>query len=269
MIDRREGIRTIGSSSSSTPNLLAGHNAVVTGSGRGNGRAIAIGLAAAGAAVAVADINIDSAVATAAQITQTGGRAFALRWDITDATAAQAAVESIHAQLGTVSILINNAGVEGGGIAGNPGFLDGLHRVFDVNVTGTARVTDALVPDLKMSRGCIVNITSMMAHIAYQPGAAAYSAAKAALNQWTRSLAIDLAPHGVRVNAVAPGFFLTAMTEGTRSDPTRMAYFESRTPMKRMGDPSELVGPVIFLASGLASYVTGVVIPVDGGLVAN
>lgn len=249
--------------------LLDGQTAVVTGAGRGNGRAIAIGLAAAGAQVAVADIDLGSAEATARQISDAGGRAFALRWDIADAGDAQAAVDLIHARGARVSVLVNNAGIEGGGIAGDAGFLDGLQRVLDVNMTGTARVTDALVADLKASRGCIVNITSMMASVAYQPGASAYSAAKAALAQWTRSLAIDLAPHGIRVNAVAPGFFLTAMTEGTRRDPVRMAYFESRTPLKRMGSPEELVGPVLFLASGLSSYVTGSVLPVDGGLLAN
>ena len=265
MTDLPEGLRT----ATSLPGLLTDRVAVVTGAGRGNGRAIAIGLAAAGAAVAVADIDLDSATATAEQILRAGGRSVALRWDITDPDAARSAALRIRSDLGTVSILVNNAGIEGGGYAGEPGFLEGLQRVFDVNMAGTARVTDALMADLKASRGCIVNITSMMAHVAYQPGAAAYSAAKSALTQWTRSLAIDLAPHGVRVNAVAPGFFLTAMTEGTRRDPARMAYFESRTPMKRMGDPSELVGPVVFLASGLASYVTGAVLPVDGGLVAN
>jgi NAD(P)-dependent dehydrogenase (short-subunit alcohol dehydrogenase family) len=263
--DLPEGLHT----ATSLSGLLTDRVAVVTGAGRGNGRAIAIGLAAAGAAVAVTDIDPESATATAEHILRTGGRAVALRWDITDADAARAAAERIHAQLGTVSILINNAGIEGGGQAGEPGFLEGLQRVFDVNMTGTACVTDALMADLKTSRGCIVNITSMMAHVAYQPGAGVYAAAKAALTQWTRSLAIDLAPHGIRVNAVAPGFFLTAMTEGTRRDPARMAYFESRTPMKRMGDPTELVGPVVFLASGLASYVTGAVLPVDGGLLAR
>ena len=265
MSDLPKGLHT----ALSLSGLLTDRVAVVTGAGRGNGRAIAIGLAAAGAAVAVADIDPDSATATAEHILKTGGRAVALRWDITDADAARAALERIHAELGTVSILINNAGIEGGGHAGEPGFLEGLQRVFDVNMAGTARVTDALMADLKASRGCIVNITSMMAHIAYQPGAAAYAAAKAALTQWTRSLAIDVAPYDIRVNAVAPGFFLTAMTEGTRGDPARMAYFESRTPMKRMGDPTELVGPVVFLASRLASYVTGAVLPVDGGLLAR
>lgn len=254
---------------SASPGVLTGQHAVVTGAGRGNGRAIAIGLAAAGAALAVADIDLDAATATAEHIVKGGGRAVALGWDISDPESAQAAVARIHAELGTISILVNNAGVEGGGYAGEPGFLESLQRVFNVNMAGTARVTDALVADLKARRGCIINITSMMAHVAYQPGAGAYSAAKAALTQWTRSLAIDLAPHGVRVNAIAPGFFLTAMTEATRRDAVRMAYFESRTPMKRMGDPAELVGPVVFLASGLASYVTGAVLPVDGGLIAN
>jgi NAD(P)-dependent dehydrogenase (short-subunit alcohol dehydrogenase family) len=150
-----------------------------------------------------------------------------------------------------------------------PDYPASWRRVMDVNLDGTMHVIQALLPDLQASRGSIVNVASIMATVAYQPGASAYAAAKGALAQLTRSLAIELAPSGVRVNAIAPGFMDTAMTAGTRADPQRMAYFLSRTPMKRMGQPDELVGPVLFLASRLSSYVTGAVLPVDGGLVAN
>jgi NAD(P)-dependent dehydrogenase (short-subunit alcohol dehydrogenase family) len=112
-------------------------------------------------------------------------------------------------------------------------------------------------------------VASIQSFIAYQAGASAYASSKAALAQFTRSLAVELAPDGVRVNAIAPGFFVTAMTAGTRSDPARVAAFQARTPMKRMGEPTELAGPVLFLASRLSSYVTGVVLPVDGGLLAQ
>ena len=249
--------------------LLAGEVAVVTGAGRGNGRAIALGLAASGAQVCVADIDGAAAAATAGEIEAAGGRALAVTWNISDPAQATAAVEPIHRFAPRVSVLVNNAGIEAGGSIGDPGYPASWRRVMDVNLDGTMHVIQALLPDLQASRGSIVNVASMMATVAYQPGASAYAAAKGALAQLTRSLAIELAPSGVRVNAVAPGFMDTAMTAGTRADPQRMAYFLSRTPMKRMGQPDELVGPVLFLASRLSSYVTGAVLPVDGGLVAN
>lgn len=249
--------------------IVAGHAAVVTGAGRGNGKAIAQGLARGGALVFVADIDMKSAHETALDIEREGGRAVAVRWDIADPTEAVAAVEFIHRYVAAISILVNNAGIEGSGMLGDEAYPLNFERVIEVNLTGTMRVTQALIADLTSTRGSIINITSMMARVAYQPGASAYSAAKAALTQWTRALATDLAPHGVRVNAIAPGFFETAMTAGTRGDPQRMRYFASRTPMQRMGQPAELVGPVLFFASSLSSYVTGAVLPVDGGLTSN
>lgn len=249
--------------------LLADRVAVVTGAGRGNGRAIAISLARAGAAVCVADIEQGNCDRTAEEIIAAGGRALAVKWDVSSASDAAKSADLIRRKLGAVDILVNNAGIEGGGPIGAPDYLESWRRVLGVNLDGAMLVTHTLAEDLRKSAGCIVNVASMMAMVAYQPGASAYCAAKGALVQWTRSLAIEMAPEGVRVNAVAPGFFETAMTEGTRADPVRLAYFESRTPMKRMGQPEELANAVLFLVSPLASYVTGVVLPVDGGLLAN
>ncbi|MFM7785173.1 MAG: SDR family NAD(P)-dependent oxidoreductase, partial [Gammaproteobacteria bacterium] len=181
----------------------------------------------------------------------------------------RAAVAAIHRHAARVLILVNNAGVEAGGAIGSPGFAEAWRRVMDVNLDGTMRAVEALLPDLRAGGGCIVNVASIQSLIAYQAGTSAYASSKAALAQFTRSLAIELAPDGIRVNAIAPGFFATAMTAGTRSDPARLEAFRARTPMKRMGEPAELTGPVLFLVSQLSSYVTGVVLPVDGGLLAQ
>jgi len=249
--------------------LLAGEVAVVTGAGRGNGAAIAAGLAQAGAMVCVCDIDGTSASATADAIAAAGGHAFPVTWDIANPEQAEIAIEAIRSVVPRVSILVNNAGVEAGGNIGDPTYLTSWRNVMNVNLSGTVHVIQALVADLRESRGNIVNIASMMAQLAYQPGASAYAASKAAIAQLTRSLAIELAPDGVRVNAILPGFMDTAMTAATQADAQRMDYFLCRTPMKRMGQADELIGPVLFLASRMSSYVTGAALPVDGGLMAN
>ena len=249
--------------------LLTGEVAVVTGAGRGNGAAIARGLVQAGARVFLADIDGDAARASAAAIDPGGETTRGIEWDITDPAAARTAVETIHRDGLRVSILVNNAGIEAGGLAGSAGFAESWRRVMDVNLDGTMRAVDALLPDLRAGGGSIVNVVSIQSFIAYQAGTSAYATSKAALAQLTRSLAVDLAADGIRVNAIAPGFIETAMTAGTRSDPARLEAFRARTPLKRMGQPMELAGPVVFLASRLSSYVTGAVLPVDGGLLAQ
>jgi NAD(P)-dependent dehydrogenase (short-subunit alcohol dehydrogenase family) len=250
-----------------TPSL-EGQVVVVTGAGRGNGRAMAQGLARLGATVVVADIDAHAAEATSAMLRSEGAPARALRWDIAD----RAAGEGVRAELGraglVVSVLVNNAGIEARGSAGEPGYEDAWRRVLGVNLDGTMRATEALLPDLRRTRGAIVNVVSVQAMVGLQPHASAYAVSKAAIAQYTRSLAIELAADGVRVNAIAPGWFETDMTAGTRADPARRATALARVPMGRFGDPAELIGPVAFLASPMSSYVTGIVMPVDGGLLA-
>lgn len=251
--------------------LLKGEVAVVTGAGRGNGAAIARGLVQAGARVFLADIDGDAARASAAAIDPGRETARGIAWDIADPSSAVAAVETIHSSVSRVSILVNNAGIEAVGTvnAGSSGFAESWRRVMDVNLDGTMRAVEALLPDLRAGGGSIVNIVSIQSFIAYQSGTSAYATSKAALAQYTRSLAVDLAADGIRVNAIAPGFIETAMTTGTRADPNRLAAFRARTPLKRMGQPMELAGPVVFLVSRLSSYVTGTVLPVDGGMLAQ
>jgi NAD(P)-dependent dehydrogenase (short-subunit alcohol dehydrogenase family) len=244
--------------------MLLGRLALVTGAGRGNGAAIARGLAAAGAEVIVTDIDKDAARTIADSIVADGGKARGFALDVTDAESCARLARDVALLVGPIRILVNNAGIF---LRGNLVAADGRERwdrTMAVNVQGPFNVTMAFVDQLKLTKGTIVNIASINSYVA-AAGAGAYPVSKGALAQFTRGLASELAADGVRVNALAPGLIATAMTEPTRADPKRLEAFLAHVPMKRVGEPEELAGPVVFLCSDAASYITGAILPVDGG----
>lgn len=249
------------------PRILDGRLALVTGAGQGNGRAIAQGLAKAGATVIVTDLNEGNAKATAAQINEAGGKAVAYKLDVTSQEECGALALTTASEVGPIDILVNNAGIiirEG---LDSPKVASNLERTLDVNVMGTFHPTRAWLGALRQTRGVVINVGSIASTTGI-PDVVGYSPSKGAVKMLTQALAVELAKEGIRVNAIAPGVIDTPMTSYTREAPQRLDKFMSRTPMGRVGQPQELVGPVVFLASGMASYVTGVTLPIDGGFLA-
>ena len=242
---------------------LDGAVAVVTGAARGIGRAIAQGLLAAGARVAAVDVDREGAAATLGD-----GDGLAIAADVTDPSACEQAVAEARAGLGPVKILVNNAGVVARMPFGAEGYAEAWDRVFAVNVAGVRNMTMAALGDLRATGGRVVNLASVVSFVS-TPNVSAYVASKGAVAQLTKALASELAADGIRVNAIAPGVIATPMTEPTVNDPDVIARFAAHTPMRRVGRPEELVGPVLFLVSDHASYVTGAILPVDGGYLTN
>jgi len=250
------------------PLVLSGRLALVTGAGQGNGKAIAKGLAKAGAKVIVTDLNEANAKSAAAEINEAGGKAVAYKLDVTSRDECAALALATASDVGNIDILVNNAGIiirEG---LDSPKVASNLQRTLDVNVMGTFHPTHSWLGALKETKGVIINVGSIASTTGI-PNVVGYSPSKGAVKMLTQALAVELAKDGIRVNAIAPGVIETPMTSYTREAPERLDKFMLRTPMARVGQPEELVGPVVFLASGMASYVTGVTLPIDGGFLAS
>jgi 3-oxoacyl-[acyl-carrier protein] reductase len=242
---------------------LAKKVALITGSGRGIGREMARLFAAEGAWVAVADVNEENAYRTADQLTTAGGEAYPIRADITDSGQVEAMTRLVIGRWGRLDILVNNAGI---GL--NKPFLEtslaDWQRVLAVNLTGTFLCAQAAARVMASQRsGRIVNVASISGQRGGQ-GRAAYGSAKAGVILLTRVMAVELAPLGINVNALAPGPVDTDQSRGTHTPLTRRAYYQ-RIPLGRYGEHREIAAAALFLASDEASFVNGAVLNVDGG----
>jgi NAD(P)-dependent dehydrogenase (short-subunit alcohol dehydrogenase family) len=228
---------------------------LVSGGTSGIGAAIARGFAETGAQVTATGGTADEVAAAVALPANTGISFECL--DVRDDDAVQRHV----AALGPLDVVVNCAGIIRRGVELDP---VEFARVVDINLTGTLRVCAAARNGLRERRGCIINTASMLSFFGggLVPG---YSASKGGVAQLTKSLAIAYAVDGIRVNAVAPGWIATPLTQALQDDPARSAPILARTPLGRWGTPEDIAGPVLFLASPQARFVTGVILPVDGG----
>ena len=239
--------------------------AIITGSGSGLGRVLAHRFAAEGAAVVVADVVGQRAITVANEISEAGGKSLARTTDITNAADVEAMVETARETFGSVEILVNNAAK-----ATDTDFLDVTEEAWDEDVAialkGSFLCSQAVLPEMTDNRsGVIINISSVNA-LAYF-GNEAYSAAKAGILSLTRSLAVRYGPFGVRVNAIAPGTLKTpAWEQRLQKDPDIFERVARWYPLGRIGDPQDVAGAALFLASDEAAWISGTVLPVDGGL---
>ncbi len=244
---------------------VEGKVALVAGAGGGIGGAGAEALAREGAAVVCADIDGTAAETIAARIRSAGGRAIAIPLDVRDRSAVDGAVAAAVREFGRLDVLVDCAGVSHGGTLLD---LDPAEwaRVIAVNLTGMFHLGQAAARQMvrQGGGGSIINVTSQLAAVA-RPERAAYVASKGGGRSLTHAMALDLAAHGIRVNAIAPGPTLTNLTRAAYADPERRRATIAQLPLGRLGDPQDLVGAILFLASDESIWATGSTVTVDGG----
>ena len=247
---------------------LTGRTALVTGGGRGIGRHIAVGLAEAGCDVVVASRKLANCEQTASELRERGRRAWALPVDLGDEASIDALADATLEAVGRLDVLVNNAAV----IWGAPTLeypMQGWDRTFAVNVRGLWQLSQRVARHMaERGGGSIVHVSSISgfrgAGEEKEP-AIAYSAAKGAVNTLTKDMAVKLAPHGIRVNAIAPGAFDTDMMDYVKGDEETLRRFLDQIPLARAGGEDDVKGVAVFLASDASAYVTGHILMVDGG----
>ena len=250
--------------SETRPFDLTGLRALVTGAGGGLGLAIAQGLARAGAHVILNGRNRDKLDAAQESLSRSGFTAHAVPFDVTDSSAVNAAIADIERRIGALDIVVNNAAVNRRQPLAD---VSDAHwrELMAANLDAPFFVARAVIPGMKSRRrGKIINICSLASDIG-RPNIVPYATSKGGLKMLTRALAVELAPHNVQVNGIAPGFFKTDMNAPLIADAEFSAWVARRTPAGRWGEPPEIAGAAVFLASRAADYVTGHILYVDGG----
>ncbi len=248
---------------------LDGKVAFVTGGGRGLGRAGALAFAGAGADVVLVSRTRSQLEETAALVEKLGRKALAAPADTRNAAEVDAAVQAALDAFGRIDILFNNAGTNIRKPVVDMSDED-WHTIMDTNVQGAFLVARAVARQMvRQGSGAIINMSSMSA-MSPEPTKAVYAASKGAIALLTKGMALELAPHGIRVNAIAPGYMLTSLVRGgLDADPARKQRVLARIPLGRLGEPDEIGGALVFLASDAAGYVTGATIVIDGGWTAT
>ncbi|MDX2155297.1 MAG: SDR family NAD(P)-dependent oxidoreductase [Hyphomicrobiaceae bacterium] len=249
--------------------LLEGHIAAITGGGSGIGRAIALGYAREGARVVVLDADPEGGAETVRLIAGAGGKGAALVLDVTDREACRKAADEVASQVGRVSVLVNNAGINRrNAFTSDPAaVIKDWEDIIAINLTGVFNVTHAFLEPIRATKGRIVNIGSIQSFVHVRtPNSPAYTTSKHGVLGFTKALAAELGKFGVRVNAIGPGLIETPLNAQARANnPDLVKTFLEHTPLGRPGQPEDIVGPAIFLASDLAAYVTGTIVMADGG----
>lgn len=240
---------------------------IITGGARGLGKAMALSLAQAGSNIVIADVDLAAAESTAADLAQEGVRALGVKVDVTSADEVQKMVDAVTNEFGTIDVLFNNAGIAQWVPLEEMRFED-WSRIMKVNLDSMFLVSQAVGKVMiAQKKGSIINTASMSGLIVNTPQPqTAYNVSKAGVIMFTKSLAVEWAPHNVRVNAIAPGYMETEMTGQFRQEHAqKVDFWMDLTPMHRMGQPHELGGLAVFLASEASSFSTGGVYVADGG----
>jgi gluconate 5-dehydrogenase len=246
---------------------LNGRTALVTGSSQGIGLALARGLAAAGAGIVLNGRDEAKLAAAAAGLRAEGARVSTAAFDVTDGAACTAAIARVEAEVAPIDVLVNNAGIHRRAPLAEMTEAQ-WREVIDTNLTSAFLVARALAPRMiARQSGKIINICSLMSDVG-RPTTGNYAAAKGGLKMLTRAMAVEWAKHNLQINAIGPGYIVTELTKPLVENPTFNQWICGRTPAGRWGQPDELCGAAVFLASRASDFVNGQIIYVDGGLLA-
>ncbi|GAB2025483.1 glucose 1-dehydrogenase [Lactovum odontotermitis] len=242
--------------------------AVVTGAASGMGAETARLLAQEGAKVIATDVNVDALNQVVAEINENGGAAIALKHDVTSAEDWQRVADTVRNDFGPLDILVNNAGIS----FATPleqASLEDWHKVMDINCTSIFLSLKAFLPLLRDNNGgSIINISSMAALVG-NSGSGPYTASKGAVRSLTKAVAVDYAQFNIRCNSIHPGYIRTAMSEALFENPDMLAWFHANTPLPYLGEAVDIAQAVLFLASDESKFITGIELPIDGGVVAR